>query len=169
MKRTSAVLAAAALLLAPASQAQAAPTAPDAMRSVRFLVGSWNCAHTVGDFAGTYRETFADAFGGRWIKQVYDFPATRNEPAVHAEYFLEYDARVPRWVRFGAHSNGQYYGQYSTSAGDTVWVWNYVLPKPGGATSTWTKKSETEYTIDGPTYPENGKDVTEHHTCKKSA
>jgi hypothetical protein len=32
---------------------------------------------------------------------------------------------------------------------------------------TWTKKSDAEYAIDGPEYPQNGKLVTEHHLCKK--
>ena len=157
----------AAGVLAWSPGASAAPTAQEAMGSVRFLVGTWNCAHTVGDFSGTYVETFANAFDGRWLKQTYDFPATSTEPAVHAEYFIEYDQRVPRWVRFGAHSNGQYYGMYSTSAGDTSWAWNYVLPSAKG-TTTWTKRSNTEYTIDGPEYPQNGKLVTEHHRCTKS-
>jgi hypothetical protein len=163
-----AATAAVAALYAGSSPAHAAPPARDAMESVRFLVGTWNCAHTVGDFSGTYTETFENAMDGRWLKQTYDFPATKNEPAVHAEYFIEYDARVPRWVRFGAHSNGQYYGMYSTSPGETSWVWDYVLPSRGSSPATWTKISSAEYTIDGPEYPENGKPVTEHHRCKKS-
>jgi hypothetical protein len=32
---------------------------------------------------------------------------------------------------------------------------------------TWTKKSDAEYAIDGPEYPQSGKLVTEHHVCKK--
>lgn len=35
------------------------------------------------------------------------------------------------------------------------------------ADATFTKKSDTEYTIDGPSYPENGTVVTEHHICRK--
>ena len=127
-------------VLAGSSGASAAPTAQEGMGSIQFLVGTWNCAHTVGDFSGTYVETFAKALDGRWLKQTYEFPATSTEPAVRAEYFFEYDQRVPRWVRFGAHSNGQYYGMYSTSAGATTWAWNYVLPTSKG-TSTWTKRS----------------------------
>ena len=164
ISRLFAVLAAAALS-AP-SGASAAPTAQEAMGSTRFLVGTWNCAHTVGDFSGTYTETFANALDGRWLKQTYAFPATADEPAVRAEYLIEYDERVPRWVRFGAHSNGQYYGMYSTSPGAPTWVWNYVLPSARG-TATWTKRSDTEYTIDGPQYPQNGNVVTEHHRCTK--
>ena len=154
-------------VLAGSSGASAAPTAQEGMGSIQFLVGTWNCAHTVGDFSGTYVETFANAMNGRWLRQTYEFPATSTEPAVHAEYFIEYDPRVPRWVRFGAHSNGQYYGMYSTSPGVPIWAWNYVLPTAKG-TTTWTKRSNTEYTIDGPEYPENGKLVTEHHRCTKT-
>ena len=169
MKRILGLCAAvsAAVALAGSSGASAAPTAQEAMSSVRFLVGTWRCAHTVGDVSGTYAETFANAMDGRWLKQTYEFPATSTEPAVQAEYFIEYDPRVPRWVRFGAHSNGQYYGMYSSSAGETSWVWNYVLPGPNGA-ATWTKRSITEYTIDGPSYPLNGTLVTEHHRCTKA-
>jgi hypothetical protein len=167
MHRILVLLAAAAAALASSPNAVAAPTAQEAMSSVRFLVGSWNCAHTVGDFSGTYRETFANALDGRWLKQTYEFPATSSEPAVHAEYFIEYDERIPRWVRFGAHSNGQYYGMYSPS-GDPTWVCSYVLPSARG-TATWTKRSDSEYTVDGPEYPQNGKLVTEHHRCTKTS
>lgn len=166
-RRIVGVVAIASALLATSPTANAAPTGPEAMRSLQFLVGTWNCAHTVGDFSGTYTELFTSGLGrGTWIEQTYEFPATATEPAVQAHYYLEYDARVPRWVRFGAHSNGQYYGMYSTTAGGSSWVWNYVLPSSRGS-ATWTKVSETEYRIDGPSYPENGKDVTEHHDCKK--
>ncbi len=169
MKRTLTMLVAVAASLLPAHPAAcAAPSAAQAMSSLRFLVGTWSCAHTVGDFSGTYTETFANAMGGRWIEQSYDFPATTTEAAVHAQYFIEYDERVPRWVRFGAHSNGQYYGMYSTSPVGATWVWDYVLPSRGRSTATWTKRSDTEYTIDGPTYPQSGKPVTEHHRCTKS-
>ena len=168
MRRVLCSLAAVAATLFSASGAGAAPADQQAMKSLQFLVGTWRCEHTVGDFSGTYTETFASAMGGRWLKQTYEFPATPSEPAVQAEYHLEYDARVPRWVRIGVHSNGQYYGMYSTSAGDGTWLWNYVLPTPRGS-ATWMKRSDAEYTIDGPSYPENGKTVTEHHDCKKTA
>ncbi len=115
MKPISLLFAAlAAAVLAAPSGASAAPTAQEAMGSLRFLVGTWNCAHTVGDFSGTYTETFANALDGRWLEQTYAFPATTTDAAVQAEYFIEYDERVPRWVRFGAHSNGQYDGMYSS-------------------------------------------------------
>jgi len=167
VRRIAGAAAIAGALLAGSSTGDAAPTGPDAMRSLQFLVGTWNCAHTVGDFSGTYTERFANGLGhGTWIEQTYEFPATATEPAVQAHYYLEYDARVPRWVRFGAHDNGQYYGMYSTTAGGSSWVWNYVLPSSRGS-ATWTKVSETEYRIDGPSYSENGQDVTEHHDCKK--
>ena len=91
----------------------------------------------------------------------------REDAAVHADYFLGYDVRVDRWVRFGAHSNAQYYGMLGTRA-DNVWSWSYVLPGPA-ARAVWTKQSDTEYTVDGPSYSANGKRVTEHHGCRKVA
>jgi hypothetical protein len=168
LTRSFAAAALAAALLGAPADSSAAPTAAEGMKLAQYLLGTWSCAHTVGDFSGTYRETFAPAFGGRWIEQTYEFPATATEPAVHAEYFIEYDERVPRWVRFGAHSNGQYYGQFSSSTGERGWQWNYVMPGAGGGPSTWTKRSDTEYAIEGPSYPQNGKLVTEHHVCKKA-
>jgi hypothetical protein len=59
-----------------------------------------------------------------------------------------------------------------TETGDG-WAWKYVSffktqkPETPGADATFTKKSDTEYAVDGPTYPENGTLVTEHHVCKK--
>lgn len=154
-------------LAATPAHVRAAPTVDQALAALRFLTGTWHCAHQVGDFSGTYTQTFASALDGRWLRQTYEFPATSSEPAVHAEYFVGYDERVGRYVRFGAHSNGQYYGQYSTSPGDAGWLWTYVLPG-ANATSMWTKQSDTRYTIDGPSYPQNGRTVTEHHDCRKA-
>jgi hypothetical protein len=61
-----------------------------------------------------------------------------------------------------------YFGMYSKPASDANWSWDYVLPGPNGH-AVWTKKSDAEYTVDGPSYTENGKPVTEHHVCKKSS
>ena len=169
MNRNASLAAAVLAAMVGASPAARAASNPaDAMRSVQYLVGTWACSHTVGDFSGTYTTTFANALDGRWLKQTYDFPATRESGAVHAEYFLGYEPRVPRWVRFGAHSNGQYFGMKTSSATDTVWSWTYVLPGTSGS-ATWTKRSDTEYAVDGPEYPANGKPVTEHHLCRKSS
>jgi hypothetical protein len=160
-------LLAAAMLLVVSSPASAAQNVGEAMQTVQYLVGAWNCAHTVGDFSGAYVMSFAKGLGDRWLKQTLDFPATATEPAVRAEYFLGYDPRLPAWIRFGAHSNGQYYAMRTTSTSDERWSWQYVLPGTSGSV-TWARKSDVEYTIDGPEYPQNGKLVTEHHICKKS-
>ena len=161
------LLAASAILLLPMpSSICAAPSVSEAMQSVQYLVGTWSCAHTVGDFSGTYVMSFAKGLDERWLRQTWDFPATATEPAVHSEYFLGYDPRLPGWVRFGAHTNGQYYAMRTTSTGNERWSWQYVLPGTSGSV-TWTKKSDTEYAVDGPEYPQNGKLVTEHHLCKK--
>ena len=168
MSHRSVVLAAIALLFAVVSaRAQARPLADDEAQAAQFLLGTWSCALTAGDFSGRYTTAYTAVFGGRWLKQTFEFPATAEEPAVQTEYFLSYDARIPQWVRFGAHSNGQYYGMVGKRAQD-VWSWNYVLPGRG-ATVVWTKKSAGEYAIDGPTYPAGGKLVTEHHTCRKES
>ena len=156
---------AAVFATAPVS-AQTRASDKDEMQLAQFLVGKWNCKHTVGDFSGTYTTTYTSAMGGAWIGQVYDFPATASEAPVHAEYFLSYDGRIPQWVRFGAHSNAQYYGMVGERLGN-IWSWNYVLPGRSGSV-VWTKKSDTEYAVDGPSYPQAGKMVTEHHTCTKA-
>ncbi len=170
MRRSLVLLVAAGVLLLPApSQAYADAADRSAMRSVQYLVGTWNCAHTVGDFSGTYTTSFANAFDNTWLKQRYDFPATKTEPAWYGEFFFGYDGRVPRWVRFGAMSTGQYFAMVSNGAGVASIIWDYRLPSVVSGNATWTKKSDTEFTIDGPSYPENGRTVTEHHICKKSS
>lgn len=138
------------------------------LHSADFLVGKWSCAHTVGDFKGTYTTTISSALDGQWLRQTYEFPDKR------AEFFLGYDPRLQRWVRWGMLSTGEYWAMTAVHA-DTTWTWSYALPRrPGNGTYTdkpdavWTKKSDVEYVIDGPTYPEKGKMVTEHHDCKKA-
>jgi hypothetical protein len=166
VKPNRSLLAAAVVLLA-SSSVSAAPSVDEAMQSVQYLVGTWDCAHTVGDFSGTYVMTFAKGFSDRWLKQTLDFPASATAPVVHSEYFLGYDPRLPGWVRFGAHTNGQYYAMRTKNTGGEPWTWQYVLPGASGSV-TWTKKSDTEYAMDGPEYAQNGKLVTEHHVCRKS-
>ncbi len=163
----AALLAAPLLAPSPASAEPPDPRALAAMKQVQFLVGRWNCAHTVGDFSGTYTTSFAGALGGLWLKQRYDFPATKTDPAWYGEFYWGYDARVPRWVRFGAMSTGMYFAMVTKDANAATFAFDYRLPG-ANASATWTKKSDTEFTIDGPSYPENGRTVTEHHDCKKA-
>ncbi len=156
--------------------ADASPAAQQKLASVQYLVGTWNCAHTVGTFSGTYTTTYAKALGDLWLKQTYDFPARQRaqpEPAVHGEWLMGYDERRQAWVRFGAMSTGQYFAIRMTDTGDGGWSWKYVSffklqnPETPGSDATFTKKSDSEYAVDGPSYEQNGTRVTEHHVCKK--
>jgi hypothetical protein len=179
MKRTLSLLAAvAAIFLTTPSHASAATTAQEKIASMHYLVGTWSCAHTVGTFSGTYTTTYSNALGDFWLKQTYDFPPGQmqeNGPAEHAEYFMGYDEAHQAWVRFGAMSTGQYFAIRMTDTGDGGWTWKYTTffkrqkPETAGSDATFTKKSDSEYAVDGPTYMLNGTGpmVTEHHSCKK--
>jgi len=120
------------------------------MDAAQFFVGTWSCAHTEGGVTGPYTTTIVKSLGNAWLKQTYDFAATANEPAFQGEWFLRYDERVHHWVRFGALSDGMYFAMTGKRTNDT-WSWTYVLPGPG-ATAVFVKKSDSEYTIDGPSY-----------------
>jgi hypothetical protein len=169
-------LAIVATFVAPAWSSAASPLSQAKMASVQYLVGTWSCAHTVGTFSGTYTTAYANALGDLWLRQTYEFPPSQNEkaePAVHAEYFMGYDERRQAWVRFGVMSTGQYFAIRMTETGDTGWSWNYVSffmtqrPESPGSDATFTKKSNSEYAVDGPSYMQDGTPVTEHHICKK--
>ncbi len=160
---------------APAAQQKPA-TAQEKMASVDYLAGTWSCDHTVGTFSGKYKTTYAKVLGNLWLKQTYDFPPQQftghTEPAVTAEALIGFDERRQAWVRFFANSTGQYFPIRMTET-DNGWSYKYVSffkttrPETAEADATFTKKSDTEYLIDGPTYPENGTQVTEHHSCHK--
>lgn len=155
-----------AMLLTPRTALHAQSAAQDEIKFAQFYVGTWSCAHTVGDFSGTYTTTIENSLGNRWLKQTYDFPTLGDAPGpAHAEYFIGYDPRNQSWLRFGAMTDGQYFAMRGKRSGN-VWTWGYVLPGTSGS-AVYTKKSESEYTVDGPSYIENGKPVTEHHTCRK--
>ncbi|TMG81573.1 MAG: hypothetical protein E6H67_00860 [Betaproteobacteria bacterium] len=156
--------------------AAASPAALQKVSSFQYLVGTWNCTHTVGTFSGAYTTTYANTLGNLWLKQTYEFPSAQNagiEPAVRAEYLMGYDERRQAWVRFGAMSNGQYFAIRMTETGDGGWSWKYVsffktqTTESPGSDATLTKKSDSEYAVDGPSYEQNGTRVTEHHVCKK--
>jgi hypothetical protein len=169
------VLAAIAAMLLKSSNAYASPTAQEKIASRKYLLGTWICEHTVGTFSGAYTTTYAEVLDGLWLKQTYDFPPLQTETAVHAEALMGYDGMRDAWVRFFANSKGQYFAIRMTEAGDGGWAWKYVSffirksPETPGSDATFTKKSDSEYVIDGPTYKENGTgpSVTEHHVCKK--
>jgi hypothetical protein len=109
----------------------------------------------------------------RWLKQTYNQPASGGEPGFLADYFIGYDEMHQGWVRFGVMTTGQYFAIRMT---DTPggWAWKYVSlfkrtrPEKPGADARFTKESNSEYTIDGPTYRENGRLVSEHHVCRKA-
>jgi hypothetical protein len=177
MKPNPGLLAAvAAAFLAATAHAHASPAAQQKIVAVQYLVGTWNCAHTVGTFSGTYTTTYSKPLGDLWLRQTYDFPPKQiaeSEPAVHAEFIMGYDERRQAWVRFGAISTGQYFAIRMTDTDDSGWSWKYVSffktqnPETPGSDATFSKKSDSEYVVDGPSYEQNGTRVTEHHVCKK--
>ena len=151
-------------------------TAQQELQSRRFLIGTWNCTFTAGPSSGEYSTTWSTILDGRWLKQTYDQPAQPKAQPFRAEYFVGYNEARQTWIRFGAMTTGQYFAIRMNDAGDGNWAWKYVsfFPRPNSVQSsdpdaTFTKKSDTEYTVDGPTYPgENGKPETEHHICRKT-
>lgn len=173
--RAVTVLAALLFVTGAASAQQQKPTAMEKMATVEYLVGSWRCAHSVGDFSGKYTTTYTKVLGARWLRETYDFPPKQfgaNERGVTAEALIGYDEAWGKWVRFFATSTGDYFPVRMKETG-TGWAYRYIsffgnntaAAEEGDA--TFQKKSDTEYLIDGPTYPENGKQVTEHHHCLK--
>jgi len=160
-----------------ATCAWADSVAQQKIASVEYLVGTWNCAHTVGASSGTYKTTYAKTLGGLWLRQTYDFPPKqfgRNEPPVNAEFLIGYDEGRQAWVRFGAISTGQYFAIRMTDTGDGGWSYKYVSffqrqqPETADSDATFSRKSNAEYVVDGPSYVENATRVTEHHVCKKA-
>jgi len=161
-------LAALLLLGGPSSAAAPDPALQQGMTSTRYLLGDWTCAHSVGDFSGTYTTRFTSALGGRWLRQLYQFPATATDPPWTAEFLMMYDARQTRWSRLGGLSTGISFGMVSRGDGHDGFLWLYTFPGASGATAKWTKVSDTVFTIEGPQYSENGKPVSERHRCTKA-
>jgi hypothetical protein len=134
--------------------------------AVRYLVGNWKCEHTVGDFSGAYTTSYKLILRDVWIEQTYEFP--END----AEALMGYVPQRQYWVRFFVNSEGQSFAIRMTDTANG-WTWKYVSyskdrrPETAEPDATFTKRSDTEYTIDGPTYEKDGKRVTEHHVCKK--
>ena len=183
MKRNSALsIAVAATILTALVYPEAASTAPQKtataqqkMASVNYLLGTWSCGHQVGTFSGHYKTTYTMALGNLWLKQTYDFPPQQfggsNEATVTAEALMGYDERQGQWVRFFATSTGEYFPLRMKETADG-WEYRYISffgskPETAEADAKFTKKSDSDYLIDGPTYPDNGKQVTEHHSCHK--
>lgn len=154
------------------SRASAA-TANEELASRQFLIGTWKCTYTVGQVAGAYTTTWTNALNSHWLKQTYDQPAAPNARGFLAEYLVGYDEVRQAWVRFGAMTTGQYFAIRMADDGSGGWVWKYVSFFPrktaetAGSDAALTKRSDSEYAVDGPTYPVKGVAVTEHHDCKK--
>jgi len=169
MRRSALLLIAILLVLIAGKVRVSASAAPSTeMATAQFLVGKWNCSHTQdSEQAGTYTTTYASVLGDRWLEQTFDFPATTTGQALQGEWLLGYDGNRQRWVRFGAMSDGLYFAMLGSRSGDT-WSWSYVLPgRSEAVATTYTKTSDSQYKVDGPSYPVNGKMITEHHVCNK--
>jgi hypothetical protein len=151
--------------------AQSAP-AQQQFSMADYLIGTWQCAHTVGTFSGTYKTSYAKVLDGKWLQQTYEFAGQKNDPASTAVALMGFDERRQTWVRFFANSKGQYFPIRMTDTG-SGWAWKYstfftrTTPESAGPDATITRKSDTEYEIQGPTYPQNGVQVTEHHICRR--
>jgi hypothetical protein len=133
-------------------------------RAAQFLVGTWQCADTVGEHAGSYTLKVTKALNDRWLREIYEWQAAPGAQALSGEYFFSFDPRVKKWIRTGAMNDGMYFSMVGVRRGND-WTFGYALPAPG--TAVYTRRSDTEYTVLGPSYPENGKLVTEHHGCHK--
>jgi hypothetical protein len=171
-------LAGAALAIASVQSAnsQTNVTAQQALASASYLIGTWSCAHTVGTFSGRYTTTYSMALGDHWLKQSWDFPPGNaggdEKTAVTAETLMGYDEGRQTWVRFFANSLGQH---FEIRMKDTPSGWSFkystfyprTRPETPEPDAIFARKSDTEYTVDGPTYPLNGTKVTEHHSCHK--
>ncbi len=146
--------------------------APDKLVSKQWLLGTWKCEDTVGDFHGTYDTSWSTTLDDRWLRQTWDFPARGGKPALKAEALMSYDARRDFWVRFFAMSDGFWAAMRMTETKDGF-TWKYVSlaknrkPETDVPDATLIRRSDQEYVIEGPTYPEGGKMVTEHHVCRK--
>ena len=172
---TAAVIASLSPARAAEEEQQTAEMARE-MATVRYLIGTWSCAHTVGTFSGKYTTSYAMALGDHWLRQTWVFPAGNagngNEGAVTAEALMGYDTRRQAWVRFFANSLGQHF-EIRMSDVPSGWAFKYATffsrtkPETPEPDAIFTKKSDTEYTINGPTYPEGAAIVTEHHDCRK--
>jgi hypothetical protein len=173
---SSAVLLAAAAGLPMSSRADDRRTVAQEMQAANYLIGTWSCAHTVGAFSGVYTTDYATVLGGRWLKQTWSFPAQHtaggDQPAITAEALLGYDEGHQAWVRFFANSLGLHFEVRMTDTADG-WAYKYVSlfprtrPETSEPDAVFTRRSDTEYTIDGPTYPQGATQVTEHHRCHK--
>ena len=154
--------------------ARAASRAGDELASRQFLVGNWNCTYTAGASEGSYLTEWSNTLDGRWLQQTYDQAASAHQQAFKATYFVGFDETHDAWIRFGAMSTGQYFAIRMSDAGEGSWTWKYAsffprrTPETASSDATFTKRSATEYAIDGPTYPSASGVVTEHHDCKKS-
>jgi len=142
------------------------------LASAEWLLGTWKCEDTVGDFHGTYETTWSRALGDRWLRQVWNFPARNGNPPQTAELLMTYDPRRDYWVRFFAMSDGMWFAMRMTET-KNGFSWKYVSlsanrkPETPEADAVLTRRSDSEYTLDGPTYPEGASMVTEHHVCRK--
>ena len=175
MKRNICVLSVFVALFAIATAvAAAALTSKQEIASRQYLIGTWNCSYTVGKEAGKYTTTWANVLDNRWLKQTYDQPAQATAAAFKAEYLVGFDEERQGWVRFGAMTTGQYFAIRMTDTPDDGWAWKYVgffgsrRAESSDPDAKFTKKSNAEYMVDGPTYPANGVTVTEHHICRKN-
>jgi hypothetical protein len=168
---------AATILLAclPASaQASDVAAVRDAIASRNFLLGTWHCTFTVGTEGGEYATTWSSILEGMGLKQTYDQPKQPRAGQFKAEYLIGYDAVLQKWMRFGLMTTGQYFTIRMTDTGNGGWGWRYAgffSGKQTGATgydARFTRKNDSLYTVDGPTYPRaTGQMVTEHHVCRK--
>ena len=162
----------------PAHSADSAPstnkTAQQEMESVNYLIGTWTCSHVIGASSGRYIANYSKVLADRWLKETYDFPPGKTAPAVSAESLMGFDERQQMWVRFFVNSVGYHFEMRLTDT-PTGWSYKYASVFPGAKPETpdpdalFTKVSDTDYKIDGPTYrsQDDGTLVTQHDTCHK--
>src|SRR5262249_7714141 len=109
MPRTLALLTALSL-----STAAAADEAQTHAAAYAYLIGTWQCAHQVGDFSGRYTTTYAKTLGDHWIRQTYEFEGAPGKPNWQAEALMTWVASKREWARLLALSGGEQFSMRLT-------------------------------------------------------
>src|SRR5437764_3062629 len=120
MRSLCKILIVAGLVVIPARTVRAQATAAQELQFAQFLVGSWQCADTVGDSNGSYTTTITKSLDDRWLRQTYAWKATGSARPLSGEYFISFDPRVQSWIRMGAMNDGMYFGMVGKRSGDTL-------------------------------------------------
>lgn len=115
--------------------------AADALSSLRYLAGTWNCDYRAGNTRVNYRATYSHDLNNNWLRE--------NDSWAHGGSdlgMITYDPKARRWIAAVMDDQRTVVVFHAGGSNPSHLVYRSAYPT-GGLTNVFDRQSATRYTL----------------------